>query len=75
MILHKYIVILTNESVQQRYRISAPDKEQAVILCQADAIRNARGYKLVSVEQIEDIWCNSYFIDIETSKELDLFWN
>lgn len=65
MISYKYIVTLTNGITQQQYKISAFSKREAVILCQADAIRNARGYELVSVKNIDDsIWYHSEFISL-----------
>ena len=68
MISYKYIVTLTNGITQQQYKISAFSKREAVILCQADAIRNARGYELVSVEQIDTkFWYNYEYISLETN--------
>lgn len=65
MIPYKYIVTLTNGTTQQKYSISAFCKREAVILTQADAIRNARGYELVSVEQVDDsTWHHSEFISL-----------
>jgi len=68
MIPHKYIVTLTNGTTQQQYKISAFIKREAIILCQAEAIRNARGYELVSVEQIDTkFWYNYEYISLETN--------
>jgi len=61
MIPHKYIIILTNGTTQQEYKKSATNKEAAVILAQAEAIQNARGYELVSVVE-------------EDNKNECLFW-
>lgn len=51
MIPYKYIVTLTNGTTQQQYKISAMGQQQAIILAQAEAIKLARGYELVSVIQ------------------------
>lgn len=53
-----YKVILTNGVVEHSYFIVAFSKKEAVILAQANAINQARGYDLVSCEQIEN-YCYS----------------
>jgi|GEM_PF-2308387 len=54
MIPRKYIVTLTNGTVEHQYKISATNQEQAIILAQAEAINLARGYEFVSIIE-EDI--------------------
>lgn len=49
----KYKITLeTNEERTDIYYQRAFDKESAVILAQAEAIKSARGHKLISVIQI-----------------------
>jgi len=51
---HKlFEVILTNGTVNCTYNIVALCSEQAIILAQAEAIQNARGYELVSFKVIK----------------------
>jgi hypothetical protein len=50
---NEYKIILTNGSIEDTYYEYATCKEAAIILAQARAINNARGYKLVSAELIE----------------------
>jgi hypothetical protein len=45
----KFIVILTNGLVETEYKVNAMNRTEAVILAQALAIQNARGYEIVSV--------------------------
>lgn len=47
------IVLQTNTERQDEYIKYASNDDEAVILTQAEAIENARGYKLVSVEEIK----------------------
>lgn len=54
MIPYKYIVTLTNGNTEQQYKVSATNQQAAIILAQAEAIKLARGYELVSIIQ-EDI--------------------
>ena len=50
---NKYFEVeLTNGTVNDKYKIKAVNEEQAIILAQAEAINNAKGYKLVSVNEI-----------------------
>jgi hypothetical protein len=49
---HTYDVILTNGITQQIYRKHGFCEREAVILAQAEAIENARGYEVVSVKQL-----------------------
>lgn len=51
---NEYDVSLTNGTTVQVYRIYATNEEQAIILAQARAINMGRGYKLVSIDVIED---------------------
>jgi len=62
---NEYDVTLTNGTTEQTYRIRAMSEEQVIILAQAKAINQARGYKLVSVKLIEDredkkVYCLSF---------------
>jgi len=64
MIPHKYIITLTNGTTQQEYKKSATNKEAAIILAQAEAIQNARGYELVSVVEEKITNINTCFEDV-----------
>lgn len=64
---NEYYVTLTNGNTEQTYRISANNEEQAIILAQAIAIKQARGYRLVSVTIIEDV---VYCYDVQGHKLL-----
>lgn len=46
-------VTLTNGTVEHDYYIYAFCTEEAIILAQAEAIRGAMGYRLVSCEKID----------------------
>jgi len=59
MLPHKYTVILTNGTTQQEYTIHAMCERAAIILAQAEAIKLARGYELVSIIQ-EDYGIKCY---------------
>jgi len=61
MIPHKYIIILTNGTTQQEYKVSATNEQSAIILAQAEAIKLARGYELVSITQEDKFKCKCYF--------------
>lgn len=52
MIPNNYIVTLTNGNVEYDYRITAMGEEPAIILAQAEAINDARGYELVRIRKI-----------------------
>jgi hypothetical protein len=52
MFKHKYEIFLTNGTIQDGYYKWAFCKKQAVILAQAEAIENAKGYELVSVKEV-----------------------
>ena len=49
----KYAVWLTNGTIKSYYEIYASNQEQAVILAQATAINDAKGYTLVEVKEIK----------------------
>lgn len=55
MKFNEYEVILTNGLTQQKYIQYCTGEKEAIILSQAEAIRNARGYELVSVKKLN---CN-----------------
>jgi hypothetical protein len=46
-----YTIILTNGTMEHEYSKWAFNKTEATILAQAEAIQNARGYKLVSITE------------------------
>lgn len=50
---YKYEVKLTNGVVEHTYYITAMSGSAAIILAQAEAINNARGYELVSCEELD----------------------
>lgn len=52
MNFNKYKVILTNGTVNHEYIQNTFTEEQAIILSQAEAIKNARGYEFVSIEKM-----------------------
>jgi hypothetical protein len=45
----KFTVTLTNGIVETEYKVTAMNRREAIILAQALAIQNARGYEIVSV--------------------------
>lgn len=53
MIFNDYIVTLTNSTINDIYEIQAFNKEQATILAQAEAIKQAKGYKFVAITEVE----------------------
>ena len=48
MISTEYRVVLTNGKVEHTYILRAFNITEAIILAQADAIKQARGYELVN---------------------------
>lgn len=53
MKLNTYEVVLTNGSIQHTYTTTAFNREDAIILAQAEAIHQARGRKFVSIKEAE----------------------
>jgi len=52
---YKFKVTLTNGEVNTTYEIYTRGKKEAIILAQAEAIQEGKGYELVSVEEnVED---------------------
>lgn len=49
MIDREFKIILTNGSIENEYKVRAFNREQAIILAQAEAIKQGKGYKLVKV--------------------------
>jgi hypothetical protein len=49
-----YKVTLTNGTYQYTYTICTFGEREAIILAQAEAIRAARGYELVSCEEVTE---------------------
>jgi predicted ATP-grasp superfamily ATP-dependent carboligase len=49
-----YTVTLTNGATYQKYEIYAFSQREAIILAQAEAIKNAKGYELSSISMWED---------------------
>ena len=74
MNFNDYIVTLTNGTINNTYKIQAFNKEQATILAQAEAIKQARGYELVSIKLKEEYEClydgDCYWKDIECNCKL-----
>lgn len=52
MLLKNFKIVLTNGTVAYVYHKSAISEREAVILAQAEAIQEGRGYELVSVKEI-----------------------
>lgn len=60
MILNEYkVTLLTSKNIEHTYITNALNTEQAVILAQAEAIKNGRGYQLVSCHEL-----NFYYYSI-----------
>lgn len=55
MNFNNYIVTLTNGIIKNEYEVLSINKEQAIILAQAEAINQAKGYELVSIKLKEKI--------------------
>lgn len=49
-----YTVTLTNGTTFQKYEIYAFNQQEAIILAQAEAIKNAKGYDLASISMWEE---------------------
>jgi len=47
---NKYMIILTNGIIEDIYEIEAMNQREAIILAQAKAIKDAKGYDLVTVK-------------------------
>ena len=50
---NKYRITLLDEGIKKTYIVWAFDETEAIILAQAMAINNGKGYKFVSIEQLK----------------------